>query len=141
MKRTSRLAALVVAGVLGTACLAACAPAHEASAGCVPALTVTPADPDPGEIVTVTTSRACRITLPEGAVWKVRIRPADAPIPLAQASVRPDDDGSFTLSITVPPTMPEGPAIVWIDNYTEFAPCADSDDCAQGRFTVGPNLN
>lgn len=105
---------------------------------CVPVLRVEPENPRPGRIVTVTADPACPTT--DGVEWTVRIRPADARIPLAQAIARPDADGTFSVEITVPPTMPAGAATVWITDYWDTAECPDGASCAsaEGSFTVAP---
>ncbi len=100
---------------------------------CVPTLAVSPENPRPGRIVTVSTVHPCPVELPQDAVWHVRIQPADATIPLAQAEVRPDAGGSFEVSITVPPTIAPGQAIAWISDYWDYAVCPDNASCASAE--------
>ncbi|MGP3536552.1 hypothetical protein ACTU3I_17295 [Microbacterium sp. RD1] len=125
---------LCVAVVALTAPLVGCGPLPPGRT-CVPELSVTPEDPRPGRIVTVETTHACPVDLPEGARWEVRIQPADERIPLARAFVRPHADGSFAVSITVPPTIAPGPAIAHISNYGEYAKCAEGASCAAASVT------
>jgi hypothetical protein len=105
------------------------------TAVCVPELSVAPDDPRPGRIVEVETVRACPGDLPDGARWEVRIQPDDARIPLARAFVRPDDQGRFAVSITVPPTIRPGAAIAHISNYWDYADCPDGASCAAASVT------
>ncbi|MEF2255283.1 hypothetical protein [Microbacterium schleiferi] len=134
MNRCIRIAAtatlLVIAGAPLTACMA------EPSRVCVPTLTVEPDNPRPGKIVTVSTTDAC--PLPDGAELAVRIRPLGEPIPLAQARVTPEPDGSFSVSITVPPTIRPGQAVASISNYWDIATCPEGASCAAAEveFTV-----
>ncbi len=134
--RAVALAAVAVCALVGSTAVGCSHPAP--SAVCVPELSVSPDHPRPGRIVTVSTVRACPVA--EGTKWNVRIQPDDAPIPLAQARVTPDADGSFEVSITVPPTIRPGGAIAWISDYWETVPCPDGASCASAevRFTVEP---
>jgi hypothetical protein len=128
--------ALVMGGAVGLAgCAAWVAPPASV---CVPELHIEPQDPRPGRIVTVTADPACPAA--EGTEWTLRIQPEDKPIPLAQAIAKPAADGTFSVEITVPPTMPAGPAIVWLTNYWDTVDCPDTASCAaaEGRFTVSP---
>ena len=100
---------------------------------CVPSLSVSPDHPRPGRIVTVRTVEPCPLELPADAVLHVRIQPDDATIPIAQAAVRPDEDGSFEVSITVPPTIRPGRAIVWISDYWDYATCPAQASCASAE--------
>lgn len=121
------LLGLVLAGSAG------CGPSG--GVACVPELSVTPDDPRPGRIVTVGTTRACAGALSEGERWEVRIQPADRPIPVARAFVDPEPDGTFTVRITVPPTIGPGPAIAHIANYRVDTPCPGSARCAAPSVT------
>lgn len=105
---------------------------------CVPGLRVEPEGPRPGDLVTVTPDQNCPV--PEGTEWTIRIQPEDARVPLSEATVRPDADGSFALKITVPATIAPGRALVWITNYWDTAECPDGASCvsAEGYFTVEP---
>ena len=106
----------------------------------MPELSVTPSDPRPGRIVTVKTVRACAVDLPQGARFEVRIHPQDDRIPIARAFATPSEDGSFSVSITVPPTIRPGAAIAEISNYWDYATCHDSASCAAAEvvFDVSP---
>lgn len=134
MNRCIRIAAmaalLVIVGAPLTACLA------EPSRVCVPTLAVDPDNPRPGRIVAVSTTNAC--PLPGGAELTVRIHPAGETIPLAQARVTPNPDGSFSVSITVPPTIRPGQAVASISNYWDIATCPEGASCAAAavEFTV-----
>lgn len=130
------LAAVAVCAFVGATAVGCSAPAP--SSVCVPELSVSPDHPRAGRIVTVSTVRACPVL--EGTEWNVRIQPDDARIPLAQARVAPEADGSFEVSITVPPTIRPGGAIAWISDYWEIVPCPDGASCApaETRFTVAP---
>ncbi len=121
---------------LGVLALPGCVTASPPSAVCVPELTVAPENPKPGRIVTVATTHAC--PAPDDVEWVVRIQPEGERIPLAQARVEPDADGSFEVSITVPPTIHPGTAIAWIANYWETVECPDGASCAapEEEFTV-----
>ncbi|GEM_PF-1968152 len=123
---------LVVVCAPLTSCLSA------PSTVCVPTLTVDPDNPRPGRIVTVSTTDAC--PLPAGAELTVRIQPVGETIPLAQARVTPDPDGSFAVSITVPPTIRPGRAVASISNYWDIATCPEGASCASAavEFTVAP---
>ncbi|WP_019179059.1 hypothetical protein [Microbacterium yannicii] len=137
MSRPRVVLALAVVGA--TAAIAGCG--HISSAPepvCVPVLHVEPEAPRAGRIVTVTADPACPAA--DGTEWTLRIQPADARIPLAQAVAEPAPDGTFSVEITVPPTMQAGPAIVWITNYWDAADCPGNASCAsaEGRFTVSP---
>jgi hypothetical protein len=134
--RAVALAAVAVCALVGSTAVGCSGPAP--SVVCVPELSVSPDHPRPGRIVTVSTVRACPMA--EGTEWNVRIQPDDARIPLAQARVTPDADGSFEVSITVPPTIRPGGAIAWISDYWETVPCPGSASCASAevRFTVEP---
>lgn len=132
------LATVALCGLVAAA-LAACGTVGPApDRVCVPELHVTPENPRPGRIVTVTADPAC--PTPAGTEWTLRIQPADGRIPLSQAIVRPDADGTFSTEITVPPTIAPGPAIVWITDYWDDRECPDGASCAstEGRFTVVP---
>ena len=78
--------------------------------------------------------------LPAGAELTVRIQPVGETIPLAQARVTPDPDGSFAVSITVPPTIRPGQAVASISNYWDIATCPEGASCASAavEFTVAP---
>ncbi|NYE20602.1 hypothetical protein [Microbacterium immunditiarum] len=106
------------------------------SAVCVPELSVSPDNPKPGRIVTVATTHPC--PAPEGTEWVVRIQRVDERIPLAQARVKPEPDGSFEVSITVPPTIHPGTAIAWISNYWDTVECPGGGSCVspEEEFTV-----
>ncbi len=135
--RSTRAAAGILL-VCALSPLAACdAPT---AAVCVPELSVTPDDPRPGRIVTVETVRGCPVDLPEGARWEVRIQPAGETIPLSRAFVRPAADGTFAVSITVPPTIRPGAAVAHISNFWDYAVCPDGASCAAAEvtFTVRP---
>ena len=129
---------LVVLGLLAAALPGCGTSLVPPDAVCVPELHVSPENPRPGRIVTVTADPAC--PTPEGTEWTLRIQPADSRIPLSQARVRPDADGTFSTEITVPPTMPAGPAIVWLTDYWDDRECPDQASCAsaEGQFTVAP---
>ncbi|MEZ3160835.1 hypothetical protein AB1K54_09860 [Microbacterium sp. BWT-B31] len=131
-ERMPRLAALAVAA-LALGALPGCLASGPPASVCVPELTVTPDDPKPGRIVTVATTHACPV--PDGTEWVVRIQPAGKPIPLAEAKVKPDGDGSFEVSITVPPTIGPGSAIAWIANYWDTAQCPSGASCASAEVT------
>jgi hypothetical protein len=134
MNRCLRIAATATLVVLACSALTACL--AEPSRVCVPTLTVDPDEPRPGRIVTVSTTDAC--PLPESAELTVRIHPVGEPIPLAQARVTPDPDGSFSVSITVPPTIRPGQAVASISNYWDIATCPEGASCAAAEveFTV-----
>src|SRR3546814_19561025 len=122
---------LVVAGLAGCSL--------PADTACVPELSVTPDEPRPGRIVTVATARACADALPEGERWEIRIQPADKAIQVARAFVQPEPDGSFTLRITVPPTIGPWPAGAPIAKYREFDPCPSTPTCLPARVPLpGP---
>ncbi|WP_295794085.1 hypothetical protein, partial [uncultured Microbacterium sp.] len=78
--------------------------------------------------------------LPAGPELTVRIQPVGETIPLAQARVTPDPDGSFAVSITVPPTIRPGQAVASISNYWDIATCPEGASCASAavEFTVAP---
>lgn len=124
--------ALALLGLVLTA-LAGCSAA--ADTVCVPELSVTPDQPRAGRIVTVATTRSCAGALPEGERWEIRIQPADARIPLARAFVDPDPDGSFSVRITVPPTIGAGPAVARIADYWDHATCPAGASCADASVT------
>ncbi|MFJ6652467.1 hypothetical protein ACIQLJ_06700 [Microbacterium sp. NPDC091313] len=129
MRRAAASIAWAAAAVVLGATLSGCASAQP-TAACVPELSVTPSDPRPGRIVSVETVRACPIDLPDGARYEVRIHPQDDRIPIARAYVTPDADGSFAVSITVPPTIRAGATVAEISNYWEYATCPDGASCA-----------
>src|SRR3546814_10995197 len=116
---------LVVAGLAGCSL--------PADTACVPELSVTPDEPRPGRIVTVATARACADALPEGERWEIRIQPADKAITVARAFVDPEPDGSFTVRITVPPTIRPGPAVAHLATSSAFASCPRSASFEIGR--------
>jgi len=138
MPRPRTAAGMTLAVVaIGAFTLPGCVPTSDPpSAVCIPELSVSPENPKPGRIVTVATTNPCPAS--EGTEWAVRIQPDGERIPLAQARVEPDADGSFEVSITVPPTIHPGPAIAWIANYWETQECPDEASCAPAevRFTV-----
>lgn len=127
--RWHRATATLVLLACAAGVLAGCAPPAAPNV-CVPELSVTPDDPRPGRIVTVETTRSCPGELPEGARWDVRIQPEGERIPIARASVDPEPDGSFAVSITVPPTIAPGRAVAHIANYWDYASCPGSASCA-----------
>ena len=127
------LRALLLAGLVGAIGLPLSGCGSPPVSVCVPTLAVSPENPRPGRVVTVKTVHPCPVNLPEGAVWHVRIRPDDATVPLAQAEVRPEADGSFEVSITVPPTIRPGRAIAWISDYWDYAECPDRASCASAE--------
>jgi len=129
----STFAAIALAALSLPGCVSASGPP---SAVCVPELSVSPENPKPGRIVTVATTSAC--PTPEGTEWFVRIQPDGERIPLAHARVEPASDGSFEVSITVPPTIHPGTAIAWIANYWDTQECPEGASCASAevRFTV-----
>lgn len=131
MGRMLRPAAAVVLSVVAGSLLTGCGSPSDSV--CIPTLAVTPENPRPGRIVTVRTVHPCPVDLPRDAVWHVRIQPVDAGIPLAQAEVRPDADGSFEVSITVPPTIGPGRAIAWISDYWDYAVCPDDARCTSAE--------
>lgn len=138
-RRRAAVSALIAVGAVGAAMLAGCSSSEPARV-CVPEMSVTPSDPRPGRIVTVDTVRACPVDLPEGEKLEIRIHPADDRIPIARAFVRPDADGAFTVSITVPPTIRPGATVVEIANWWDYAACPDTASCAaaEGAFEVSP---
>lgn len=132
--RTTRAVVIGAGLIVCAAALVGCAPVT--SRVCVPELSVTPEDPKPGRIVTVETVRACPTA--SDTLWRVRIQPEGKSIPLAEARVTPDADGSFSVSITVPPTIAPGAAIASIANYWDTQECPEGASCApaQVSFTV-----
>lgn len=123
--------------LLAVGALGACASLPPASV-CVPELRIEPQTAHPGDTVTVATEHACPRAVPEGIDYEVHIQPDDATSPRATASVSPESDGSFEVTITVPPDMPPGRAIAWISNFWDYAECPDNASCAsaEGYFEV-----
>lgn len=118
---------MLAVSLIAGAALCGCGPAPAASV-CVPELAVSPERPKPGRIVIVSTTNPCPV--PQGTRFALRIQPADARIPIAQARAEPSADGSFEVSITVPPTIEAGDAIAWISNYWEVVECPEGASCA-----------
>lgn len=137
------LLGIVVAGAAAAMLLSGCSAAGGADGPCVPQLAVSPDDPHPGRIVTVITTHACPVRVLDRESLTIRIHPEGARIPLAQAKAAPAEDGSFAVSITVPPTMPKGPAVVEVSNWWDYAFCPDDAGCPapQAQFEVGESLN
>lgn len=132
-----RLIRLALAGVLGAAIpgLASCTAGAPPTA-CIPELTVAPDAPRAGESIEVRSDIPCPGTSPaEG--WTIRILPEGMPstsgnaAPGTEATVVPDANGTFAITMTVPAGMPPGPARVTVSNYYDHVPCDDHGSCAE----------
>lgn len=105
-------------------------------AGCVPRTDVSPRTAHPGDVVTLTTTDACDVPVPDDG-WEVS---AFAPVEGAQhTTVRSDEplDGSWSASVTLPSDFPLGEATFGIENW-DFSTCPDDASCAApfGSFRV-----
>lgn len=79
---------------------------------CLPArLQVSPQTVAPGESITVSSPAAdCALGYGRGHTYRVRLIHPGQPGPPVTTAVA--EDGSFRLTLTVPPTFPTGPAVV-----------------------------
>lgn len=125
MRRVATAAALaaVTAGLL-SGCALLSGPDD-----CLPGLSVTPNPAVAGETVTVT-AEECDVSVPDEG-WTIVLGHAGGG-PIVTESTTQAFDGTFELTVELPPDFPDGPAYVDVANWV-YVPCDDTGSCASAE--------
>lgn len=132
-----RRSGLAAAMLLAAGALPACTMSDLQAVSCVPVLAVTPDEAHPGDTVVVETRVPCAARPPADG-WLIEVHPVGRPSYNVRTSIVPERDGSFTVSLPLPKTMPFGEAVASIANW-DYSRCDDGGgSCASASadFTV-----